>query len=316
MTPLDKAARMILKNCLGVRAKESVLIIIEDSLWALGETFWKYAKRLSKLPTLYVYSSSSLNAQAFPDILCHCLQSSEAALFLSKQLVNSELFNEARKKGTRVLVIQDASRKLLERLAKTDYDKISHQSRRIAEIFTIGKRLKLTSPSGTEASISISRIKGTAETGQVRHNGDISFLPAGQSCLVLHKDSLNGRIILDGIAGSKNAFKEPIVLNVKNGQITQIKGNKAADNLRKELRKFGKHGRTIYEIGVGTNYAIKLGHSALEDAKVLGTIHIAFGKNHVTKVRGKFNQTTKGLIKNPTLSIDGKLIIKDGKLLV
>ena len=54
----------------------------------------------------------------------------------------------------------------------------------------------------------------------------------------------------------------------------------------------------------------------IQDEKVLGTIHIALGNN--VSMGGNVNVPLHldGVIKKPTVYLDGKLLMKDGKLLV
>ena len=54
----------------------------------------------------------------------------------------------------------------------------------------------------------------------------------------------------------------------------------------------------------------------LEDEKVMGTVHLALG-NNIT-MGGTFNVPIHldGIIKKPNVYLDGKLLMKDGKLLV
>lgn len=316
MTQIDKAARTILKNCLGLKNQESVLIVTEESLVEVGEALWKCARRLTRNPLMTRFSPRNSNLRLFPDALFASFKKSDSVILLTRKWVNEELFDEARQIGTRIAVLQNTSKELIERSLTASYDRVSNLSRRLAEIFTIGRNMYLSTPSGTKAQISISRRKGKAETGIVHKAGELTYLPAGEACVFLANNQIEGRINLDGIAGYKRLFTKPVALFLKNNHITQIKGEKAAEQLRKELRKFGKFGRMIHEIGVGTNDKAVLGFSAQEDEKALGTVHIAFGQSRITKGRGKLIQSIKGILLSPTLSIDGKLIIEDGNVLV
>jgi leucyl aminopeptidase (aminopeptidase T) len=316
MTQLDKAARTILRECLGVKSHESVLIVTEDSLWEIEKALWSCAKRLTKFPLLTRFSSKHLNISALPSPVISSFKTSDIVLFITQKCVNVKLFDDARRQGTRFLVLQNISNGLLDRLLETNYKILSYHSRRLADIFSIGKTLYLTSPSGTDAQFSIARIKGIADTGLVHKAGDFTLLPAGEACLELRNQNVEGRIVLDRIAGYGKRFSKPIVLNIKNNYINQIKGEKGAEQLRKEIRKFGRDGRRIQEFGVGTNEKAMIGYSAQEDEKVLGTVHVGFGQNRTTKVRNKIIQPIKGLVLKPTLKIDGKLIIEHGNLLV
>jgi len=316
MTHLDKIARMILKNCLDVKPHESVLIVIEESLWEFEKALWNYAKKVTKYPLLTRFSSIHLNIHKLLSPVISSFNTSDIVLFLTKKCVNVKFFDEAKRQGTRFVVLQNISQGLLERLLEANYKNISDHSRRLADIFSIGKTLYLTSRSGTDAQFSISRIKGIAETGFVHKAGEFTLLPAGEASIDLQNHDVEGHITLDRIAGHKQRFPEPIGLNVKNGHINRIKGEKEAVQLRKEIRKFGREGRKINEFGVGTNEKAMIGHSAQEDQKVMGTVYISIGQNRITKVRSKIIQPIKGLVLMPTLKIDGRLIVEDGHLRV
>ena len=78
----------------------------------------------------------------------------------------------------------------------------------------------------------------------------------------------------------------------------------------------GKGARNIAEFGIGTNDSAKLSGVLLEDEKVMGTVHLALG-NNIT-MGGTFNVPIHldGIIKKPTVYLDGKLLMKSGKLLI
>ena len=82
------------------------------------------------------------------------------------------------------------------------------------------------------------------------------------------------------------------------------------------LDKVGKDARNIAEFGIGTNDSAKLSGVLLEDEKVMGTVHLALG-NNIT-MGGTFNVPIHldGIIKKPTVYLDGKLLMKSGKLLI
>jgi leucyl aminopeptidase (aminopeptidase T) len=114
-----------------------------------------------------------------------------------------------------------------------------------------------------------------------------------------------------GLIGNVN-----IRVEVKNGIETKITGGKAARKLNVIRDKVGKKARNIAEFGIGTNDSARLSGILLEDEKVMGTVHLALG-NNVT-MGGSVNVPIHidGVIKKPTVFIDGKLLMEDGKLLI
>jgi leucyl aminopeptidase (aminopeptidase T) len=75
-------------------------------------------------------------------------------------------------------------------------------------------------------------------------------------------------------------------------------------------------GRNVAEFGIGTNYKAKLTGVILEDEKVMGTIHIALGDNISMGGIVSVPSHLDGLVKNPTVEVDGNIIMKNGKFIV
>ncbi|MFQ5602542.1 MAG: hypothetical protein ACE5HS_04670 [bacterium] len=291
------------------------MIVAEDSLAEVGEGLWQCAKKLTRFSIFTKFSSDYNNNCQLLTPLHNSFALLDVVVVLTTQRVNEALFENARQNGTRILLLNNTSKKLIERLFKANYKKLNQISRKLADIFSIGKTLHLQSPSGTDAKISINRLHGYAEGGMANKAGEFSTLPAGDASLFLNKNT-DGIIKLDRIAGQSNSLSEPISLKVQKGHVTQIKGGPEAELLRKELRKLGASGREIKEFGVGTNNTLKLGYSAQEDEKVAGTAHISLGQNQSTKVHGKIIPAIKGIILKPTIRIDNKTIIDQGESLL
>lgn len=70
------------------------------------------------------------------------------------------------------------------------------------------------------------------------------------------------------------------------------------------------------ELGIGTNTAARLTGLILEDEKVYGTVHIAFGTNTSFGGTNKADVHMDGVILKPTLYLDEKLVIDKGVFLI
>ena len=81
----------------------------------------------------------------------------------------------------------------------------------------------------------------------------------------------------------------------------------------------GKHGPEAFavaELGIGTNEAATLTGNVLEDEKIIGTIHVAFGDNHSFGGTIRVSSHQDGVVLQPTVDIDGTRLLEDGRLLV
>ena len=110
-------------------------------------------------------------------------------------------------------------------------------------------------------------------------------------------------------------LKSLLKVYVNEGYAEKIEG-KNAENLEKVLGSVGKEARNIAEFGIGTNEKAIITGNILEDEKVKGTCHIALGNN--IGFGGKVNAPLHldGIIKKPTIFIDNRKIMDNGKMLI
>jgi leucyl aminopeptidase (aminopeptidase T) len=82
------------------------------------------------------------------------------------------------------------------------------------------------------------------------------------------------------------------------------------------LTEHGEDGTNIAELGVGTNEKARLTGEILEDEKILGTCHIAFGASAGIGGTVQVPVHLDCVVMKPTLELDGEAIVRDGELLI
>ena len=193
----------------------------------------------------------------------------------------------------------------------------SKRTIKLTMILETGKEINVTAPAGTDITFKIAGRKAFASKGLFHAKGESGNLPTGEAFLAPVEGTSNGVFVVDGsFAGLGLIENVKIKVEVKNGYATKISGGTPAKRLNLMLDKVGKNARNIAEFGIGTNDSAKLSGILLEDEKVMGTVHIALG-NNVT-MGGSVNVPihVDGVIKKPTVWMDGKLLMNDGKLLL
>jgi aminopeptidase len=108
----------------------------------------------------------------------------------------------------------------------------------------------------------------------------------------------------------------PVRIVVRDGYAADITGGEEAERLIKLLEPHGKDARTVAEFGIGTNDKAILSGLILEDEKVMGTIHIAFGDNKSMGGSVRVASHLDGLVKNPDVWFDGRQIMRNGKFTI
>jgi leucyl aminopeptidase (aminopeptidase T) len=90
---------------------------------------------------------------------------------------------------------------------------------------------------------------------------------------------------------------------VKEGQIAMDKA-----------KEYSKNATNLGELGVGLNPKARIIGNVLEDEKVLGTVHFAIGSNYDQDALALIHSDC--IVKNPTVTIDRKTMMKKGKMLI
>jgi leucyl aminopeptidase (aminopeptidase T) len=85
----------------------------------------------------------------------------------------------------------------------------------------------------------------------------------------------DGQIVASSLAPI-GLSEEPVTLTIEGGRLVGAQGG-VGDEFLARLDAHGEAGRNLAELGVGTNDRARLTGLVLEDEKILGTVHVAFG---------------------------------------
>lgn len=317
MTKLEKAIRKIIYDSLKIKSTESVLILIDEPNRELGRLFLKIALRVSKNSVLVEMDILKHDYKEPPGIVKNLMCQVDVIIILTTISLNhTRTLRNVCQDGARVISLAKLNPDIIERSLNTDFDFIVEKSNKIADLLSIGKTVTLTSATGTELIIPISRKKAVADTGKVDEPGIFAMMPAGEASIAPENDKAEGVVIIDGSLGPLGLVNSPIELKIKNGYITKIIGNEEAAILRKALKPFGKEARKLGELGIGTNPKAAITGKSLEDEKALGTVHIAIGDYLYEGGSFGNNCHIDAILKNPNLQIDGRTIIQNGELMI
>ncbi|HDQ45249.1 MAG TPA: aminopeptidase [bacterium] len=318
-TPCEIRAviRAVLRNALNLHPSESVLILADEPMQEMALAFFREARYFSRKSFLLVLPEIERAHKEPPRSVTALMMESRVVILLtSRSLSHTTSRRKAIKNGARIAGLPGVTAETLIRCLNGDQKKIAARSRKLADILTIGRSAQLTTPAGTELTLSISRMRGYADTGIIHEPGQFSNLPAGEGCVGPVHGSAQGRIVVDGSFPGIGKIETPFEMRVRDGYVSRITGSETAERVRKLIQPYGHQGRNIAELGIGTNPRAKLMGLTLEDEKTEGTVHVALGNNVSFDGKVRVPCHFDAVLLNPTLLIDGNPIIRDGVILV
>jgi aminopeptidase len=313
---LDTACIIAIKDCMGTKKNESVLVITDEEKKEIGYALYKNALNLGHKALYVETKAGKINGEEPPAEIAALMQKFNVVLCpTSKSLTHTNARRAASAKGVRVATFPGITNDVMIRGLNADYQKISKLSIKLKKILESGKHVRVMSPSGTNISFSIEGRKSFASKGLFHAKGESGNLPTGETFLAPVEGTAEGVFVVDGSMAGLGLIKNVnLTFEVKKGYAVKITGGSLAAKLNEQLNKVGRQARNIAEFGIGTNDSAKLSGILLEDEKVMGTIHIAIGNN--VSMGGKVNVPIHldGVIKRPTVFLDGKVIMQDGRL--
>jgi aminopeptidase len=315
---LVRASRIALQDCLRVQLEEHVLVLTDAACAPIGRALLAAAREMGRQVVYTEMPVQERNGQEPPRAigeLMRCFQVVVAPT--EKSLTHTDARREACLAGARVATMPGIQEETMIRCLNADYYAIADRTERATRILTAGKSVRVTTAAGTDLRFSIRGVHAIASTGLIHKAGGFGNLPSGEAYMRPLEGTAEGVLVVDGsMAGIGNlmAMNETIRIEIDGGAARTITGGAAAAKLDHLLGAVGPTAYTAAEFGVGTNDAARIIGNILEDEKVQGTIHIAFGNN--VSMGGKVNVPIHldGIVRDPTVELDGKLLMEEGRL--
>jgi leucyl aminopeptidase (aminopeptidase T) len=314
---LEAAARTALETCLAVKAGETVLVITDEPKREIGTAIWRVAKSLGTEAMLAEILPRTRNGEEPPAPIAALMAASSVVLCpTSKSVTHTAARREACAHGARIATLPGITEDMMIRCLAADYNAIAERSRRLSVALESGNEVHVTSPAGTDIRLVRGDRHAKPDTGFYLNPGEYGNLPAGETFFAPIEGSAQGVLVFDGAMAGVGKVKTPIRILVRDGVAVEITGGVEAQKLIELIDPLGAAARNIAELGIGTNDRAQITGVILEDEKVLGTVHIALGDNMSMGGTVSVPSHLDGLILQPTVYVDDRMIMEDGKLLV
>ncbi|MEN3186431.1 MAG: aminopeptidase [Atribacterota bacterium] len=317
LAPLMRGAMIAVRDCMGVRAGERVLVITDTGKLKLAEPFFLALHALGVDGTLLIMTPRSYHAEEPPREVRAALSACDVALLVTTMsLTHTHARMDATAQGIRIASMPGLTEDMMTVGAMTaDYRKVSELSWKLARLMEKTKTVEITTDKGTNLKMSLEGRKPSLppDDGLYQDKGRWGNLPAGEVYIAPLEESVEGLAVIDGSMAPIGLLSEPIYLTIRKGRVTEIRGGKEAQSLSSFLENLGDpNAYVVGELGIGTNHKARVTGNILEDEKAFRTVHIALGMN--VDMGGVIESKTHndGIICNPTVKFDGTMVMDKG----
>jgi leucyl aminopeptidase (aminopeptidase T) len=296
---LDEAVRAVVTTCLGVKPGENVVVVADEGTRPIGEAMLTAARNAQADAVLTIMTPRAQHGEEPPAAVAAALKAADVFIApTTRSISHTRARIAASESGARGATLPGVTEDLLARLMTADLDTLKQRSQNVAQLLTDADDAHITCPLGTDFRLDLTGRQGHADDGDLRAPGAFGNLPCGEGFIApLHG---HGTIVIaDGTT-----------LTVEDGRLRK------GEPLRTTLLSAGDLGTNLAELGVGTNEKATLGGNILEDEKILGTVHIAFGASAAMGGTVSVPIHIDSVVLKPTLTIGDTPVISQGRFLL
>ncbi len=302
---LHRAARVAVRDCLGVQPGERALIVTNPVPDAsrISQALYDALLEAGGRPTL-LYQPVRTQLE-FADEAVYAALSSRPALFISisrlklgqdargvaspyaiggksyDSLFHALLYGE---KALRAFWSPEVDRRIFAAAVPIDYARLAADCARVKPLLDGAVRARLTAPGGTELEVGLEGRLASADDGDFRSPGRGGNLPAGEVFLSPQLGTARGRIVFDGSLALPDRVvtpRKPVTVEVGDGLAGEIRGGPEARLLESALRQASEQALALEREG---KLPSGLGQVYARNTRNLGELGV--GLNRSTRILG------------------------------
>ncbi len=327
---IEQGVKQAVENCLKVKAGENVVIITDRETLEIGTALKGAIEKITDEIQFFIMEDFGQRPIDFPraidsaisvaDVSIYAAQGAEGELqtfrrFMIRAVEANKKLKHAHMIGITPEIMRDGM--------CSDYHEIQRVSRLVYEKVEDASKIRVVTEKGGDFLAEFSpEIKWIVSDGDIAP-GFWKNLPDGE--VFTSPVNVNGKVIIDGCLGDFFAERYaslediPIIIEVENGRAIKESIQCKNKELFKEFMKYlfgtDENSSRIGEFAIGTNTGLtELIYNLLQDEKFPG-VHIAFGSPLPGKTGANWDSKAHvdGVIKNPTIYVDDKMIMNKGQ---
>ena len=314
MDDLDRAVHAVVRECLGVKEGEEALVICNPVTQKVGERLREEAARAGADAVLTVITERPSHGAEPPRSVGEAMAAADVVMAPTVQsLSHTAARKRATDAGVRCATLPGVTEEMLARVMSADMEGLRRKGHAVAEALDRASGARITDANGTDLRLELSEREAIPDAGELTERGAFGNLPCGES--FISPVGGDGTLVIDGSLAGIGLVDDPVELVIEGGHLTSARGG-AGMTFMELLTVHGDDATTIAELGIGTNERAILTGEVLEDEKIQGTCHIAFGASAGIGGTVQVPVHLDCVVMKPTVELDGEPIIRDGELLV
>ncbi len=313
---LDRAVKAVVVDCLAVGPDEGVLVISNPVTEDLGALIRIVAQGEGADATLAVMSERDSHGAEPPAAIAAAMLASDVVIAPTIQsLSHTAARKAASEAGARIATMPSVTEEMLARVMSADMAELARRGEAICALLDRGLEARITCANGSDLRLGLEGRHSIVDAGDLTTAGAFGNLPCGEGFIAPIEGTASGTLVVDGSIAGIGSLERPVALTVRDGHLVDATESDG-QALLELLTVHGPDGTNVAELGIGTNEEAILTGNVLEDEKILGTAHVAFGASAAIGGKVQVPVHLDVVVLEPTVEIDGETLVREGELLV
>lgn len=334
MNAIEKGARQAVVNCVKVRSGEKVVVITDHQTEHLADAVKQQAEAVGASVSKFIMEDFGPRPEdgstplTFPEEIGTALSEAQVSFYIAAgkagelQTFRVPMLKKLDEHGLRHAHMPNFVEKMMSTGMAADYAAIQKVSKQVYDIVHQAREIRVTTPAGTDLTARFDpKYKWIISDGNIRA-GHWSNLPDGE--VFTAPVDANGPVVVDGCLGDFFNAKygvlteTPLSYELKDGRAVEGSVRCRNAELKKEFEEYtfgtDENSNRLGEFAIGTNVGLtELIGNLLQDEKFPG-IHLALGSPYPDKTGMEWDSKAHndGILRSPTIVVDGRTIMKDG----
>lgn len=310
---IREGAETVVKQCMDIQENEKVVVLNDGNDQNLIDALLEVLDETGADCRLIEYREPENHGEEPPEEVVAEMKKADAVIAPTlKSLSHTNARHKANNAGTRVATMPTVTKKVWNQSLNADYDEVRELARKYYDLLENVSEVRIETPAGTDLTLKVDRQFFEKDTGFIQEDGEFGNLPAGEADGgVINAE---GKLVVDHFPFAPEGTE----IEIRDGEAVAVNhpGDEESD-LAEAFESF-ECARTVAELGIGTNRAASLIGNVLQDEKVFGTVHIAFGDNSSYFPKGHERRNVcdihwDTICENPTVWFDGDKVVDEGE---
>ncbi|MDP6194167.1 MAG: aminopeptidase [Candidatus Poseidonia sp.] len=320
---MARSARTVIDTCMDVRRGENILIVCDSTTTEIGQALHDAASLRSDRVLLVVMPKGRHHGDEPPTPVANLMRQQQVVIAPTRySLTHTKAVRQAIKDGSRVATMPGMTIEMFtEGGMSADFNIIKKNIGEMSNLLRRKRIINVKSETGTNVTFEVNwREWKLDDNGICNRPRMLTNLPAGKIFTLPREGTMNGTIVIDG-SWDSDLVDEPVVLQIENGLVIDVKGGTAAAQIRQTFGEAAKRLKskdqenvwTIAEFGFGMNPNARVAGNVLEDEKRLGTAYFSIGDNTTLGGSAAVGIQISGVLERPSIWMDETLLFEEGQ---